>query len=258
MSIESESPQPRLFHGSPFSSLSVSVAVEYFIDPRGTARVKDTKTLKNDSDAPVHLSGEFKQAVNHNVTAMRVTDTLSPDKQFHVRILRGDDHHQVAVAIEVPSGHPFTIGARTQRTLVFEYEMSDATTILKGGFGETFLIKNRFGSVTYPYPFGNIEYSIKYNISKQFDVKRFKQLFMRPVLLMNPADMTLSEDETSFHVVYKFSCEARSVKYVHLALAMQPRSVVQWAAAFLSGGASSALVALAPRLLRWLAGVLEP
>jgi hypothetical protein len=236
----------------PKPRVSVSVSVEYFIDPRGTATVKDIKTLKNDGPAPAHLSGEFKQAVNHNVSQMRISDSRSPDNKYPYKIIRGDDHHQVAVAIEVPEGHPFTIEAGTERSLIFEYEMSESTTTLGGGPEPTFLINNRFGSVTYEHEFATIEYNIKYHIMKLPNVKWWHKIFLRPTLLWHPPDMTFREDSKYFHVEYKFSCDAKSIKYVHMGLMFQPRSWVQWVTAFMVGAASSAVVATAPKWLRFL------
>jgi hypothetical protein len=233
--------------------VSVSVSVEYFIDPRGTAKVKDIKTLKNDGLAPANLSGVFKQAVNHNVSQMRITDSHAPDKKYSYEIIRGDDHHQVAVAIDVPEGHPFTIEAGTERSLIFEYEMSGATTTLTGSPEPPFLINNRFGSVSYRYEFATIEYSIKYHIAKLTTANWWQRIFLRPALLWYPFDMTLQEDKTHFHVEYHFSCDAKSVKYVHMAIMFQPRFWAQSLTAFLIGAASSAAIATAPKWLRYLA-----
>jgi hypothetical protein len=232
--------------------ISVSVSVEYSIDPKGTAKVKDVKTLKNDGSAPAHLSGVFKQAVNHNVSQMRITDSRSPDKKFAYQIIRGDDHHQVAVAIEVPEGTPFTIEPGTERSLIFEYEMSGATTILASGPEPTVLINNRFGSVTYAYDFAIIEYEIKYHITKFTASVWWQRIFQRPTLAWYPPEMTFREDRTQFHMEYRFSSDAKALKYVHMALMFQPRYWVQWVTAFLLGAASSAVVATAPRWLRLL------
>lgn len=232
--------------------ISVSVSVEYMIDPKGTAKVRDVKILKNDGSAPAHLSGVFKQAVNHNVSQMRISDSHAPDKKYPYQIIRGDDHHQVAVAIEVPEGIPFTIEPGTERSLIFEYEMSGATTTLASGPEPTVLINNRFGSVTYAYEFATIEYEIKYHIAKFTTSNWWQRIFQRPTLAWYPAEMTFREDRTVFHMEYRFSCDAKSVKYVHMALMFRPRSWVQWILAFSLGAASSAVVATAPKWLRFL------
>jgi hypothetical protein len=236
--------------------ISVSVSVEYLIDPKGTATVKDIKILKNDGLVPAHLSGVFKQAVNHNVSQMRISDSHAPDKKYSYQIIRGDDHHQVAVAIEVPAGTPFTIEPGTERSLIFEYEMSGATTTLASGPEPTVLINNRFGSVTYAYEFATIEYEIKYHISKSTTSKWWQWISQRPTLAWYPPEMTFREDGTLFHMEYRFSCDAKSVKYVHMALTFQPRYWVRWMTAFLLGAASSAVVATAPRWLKFLVKLL--
>jgi hypothetical protein len=234
--------------------VSVSVSVEYFINPRGTAKVKDTKTLKNDGLAPARLSGVFKQAVNHNATQIKITD--SDYKKYSYEINRGDDHHQVAVTIDVPEGNPFTIEPGTERSLIFEYEMPGATTTLTGGAEPLFLINNRFGSVTYRYDFVNIEYNITYHINKITTAKFWQRVFLRPTLLLHPPEMGTSEDKTQFHVDYHFSLDAKSVKYVHIAVMFQPKVWVQWLVAFLIGAASSAAIATAPKWLKYLAKLL--
>lgn len=233
--------------------VSVSVSVEYYIDPRGTAKVKDIKTLKNDGSAAASFKGIFKQAVNHNVTHMRITDSHAPNKQYPYEIIRGDDHHQVAVAIDVPEGHSFTVEAGTQRSLIIEYEMSGATTTLAGTPEPTFLINNRFGSITYPYEFATIEYNIKYHIAKLTTSRWWRRIFLQPTLLWYPPDMRCREDKTHYHVDYDFSCDAKAVKYVHMALILQPKYWVQWLVAFLIGVASSIAVATAPIWLKFFA-----
>jgi hypothetical protein len=231
--------------------ISVSVSVEYDIDPRGTARVKDRKILKNDGSVDANLHGEFKQAINHNATGIKVSD--SHGKNYPYKINRGDDHHQVAVAIEVPEGTPFTIEAGSERSLIFEYEMSEATTTLKGGLEPTFLINNRFGAVSYQYEFATIEYNIKYHITKLTNAKWWQRIFLRPALSTHPPDMAIDEDKAKFHVEYHFSCDAKSVKYVHMALVYEPRYWLERTVAFLIGVASSAIAASAPKWLHALA-----
>jgi hypothetical protein len=232
--------------------VSVSVSLEYHIDPRGTAKVKDTKNLKNDGLAPAKLSGEFKQAINHNATQIRIFDSHAPDRKYPFKIIRGDDHHQVAVAIEVPEGTPFTIEPGTERSLTFEYEMSGATTTLTGDSEPLFLLNNRFGSVTYRYNFATIEYNVQYIIAKLSNAKWWQRIFLRPVLLWHPSDMTVIEDRTHFRVDYHFSGDPKSVKYVHMVIILRPRFWVQWTTAFLIGAASSAAIATAPQWLRSL------
>src|SRR5437016_6257688 len=213
--------------------VSVAVTVEYSVDPTGRAQVKDVKTLKNDGAAPANLSGIFKQAVNQYVTGMHVTD--SHGQSYSYEIKRGDDHHQVAVSIEVPAGNPFVIEPHSERSLVFEYEMSEATTVLGRGARQSFLINNRFGSVTYEFDFATIEYNVKYHIAKLANPALSHRLFLRPALLTHPAPVALTEDRTHFHVEYKFSGDRKSVTYVHMLLMLRPRFWVQSLIAFFLG-----------------------
>lgn len=236
--------------------LSVSVYVEYYIDPRGTARVKDEKTLRNDGLADAALSSEFKQAINHNVSSVKVTDSRS-SATYPWRIIRGDDHHQVAIEVAAPHGGPYMVEAGTQRTLILEYEMSEATTILGDGSELTFLIKNRFGSVTYRYEFATIEYRVVYHISKPTIKSWWQGVFLKSTLLQHPLDMIVREDATHFHVEYQFSLDLRQVKYVHLVLKLKPRYWLQWAVMLLVGAVASAAVATAPAWLRIIAGLFD-